>query len=104
MESMRRAALVMAIVYGLSLVAVCLAACFMPAVGEHGCCAPEEGIGTAQRDCCAVTPGVAHAAPALGPTAVGSSAVAPVAVLASVPSRPASCPALSPSPPLVLRV
>src|SRR5262245_53848880 len=101
---MRRTALLTAMVYGFSFVAVCLAACFMPAVAEHGCCAPEEGISAAPRDCCAVTPAVIHGAAAVGTIGVASYPVAPLAVDTPLPAPRASQPSLSPSPPLVLRV
>jgi hypothetical protein len=107
MGEMRRVVtLGVAVGYGLSFVAVCLAACLMgPMVADHACCAGQDGIRTADQDCCAVTAGLAHA---------GSSAaiVLPTSFVAS----PSVATVLQPlvgattavevasSPPLVLRV
>jgi hypothetical protein len=63
MVGMRRAGIfVVALGYGLSFVAVCLAACLMgPMVADHACCAGDDGIRASDGDCCSVTPGIAHA-------------------------------------------
>jgi hypothetical protein len=107
MITMRRAGiLIVAVGYGLSFVAVCLAACLMgPMVADHACCAGEDGIRTADRDCCSVTPGVAHAGANVTP-------VLPVTLVAPAPASAAiHAPAaaelrieFASSPPLVLRV
>jgi hypothetical protein len=104
---MRRIAILgLAASYGLSFVAVCLAACLMGSPAGHACCATEseQTVRAADSDCCSVTAGiscatvfVADAAPAVetvassldGPTT--SSPVAPFATVA-------------PSPPLILRI
>jgi hypothetical protein len=106
MDEMRRAGVVLlAIGYGLSFVAVCLAACLMgPALADHACCPGEDGIRAADRDCCSVTPGVSHggaqAVATLPPLAVDS----PVNVAVPPPVAPAALVTVSTSPPLILRV
>jgi hypothetical protein len=107
MCGMRRAGiLLLAIGYGLSFVAVCLAACLMgPMVADHSCCAGDDGIRARDRDCCSVTPGVTHAGDNV-------ATVLPTVFLASVPPTAVTHPLagdpipveFAPSPPLVLRV
>jgi hypothetical protein len=106
MEEMRRIVIsAVAVGYGLSFVAVCLAACLMgPMVADHACCAGDDGIRASDQDCCSVTPGISHGGSAVAPAApaiVHSTSFA-AGVLDPVSfARPA---AASPSPPLVLRV
>jgi hypothetical protein len=107
MGEMRRAVILgVAVGYGLSFVAVCLAACLMgPMVADHACCAGDEGIRAADQDCCSVTPGLAHAgsgaAIVLPTTFVASPSVATVLqpLVGSVTAVEVAS-----SPPLVLRV
>lgn len=107
MGGMRRAGiLLVAVGYGVSFVAVCLAACLMgPMVTDHACCAGDDGIRAADQDCCSVTPGLAHSGP--------SVAIVLPATFVAAPSIPAVFEPLvgavayveaAPSPPLVLRV
>lgn len=107
MGGMRRAGiLLVALGYGFSFVAACLAACLMgPMLADHSCCAGEDGIRAVDSDCCSVTPGVAHGArdaaiaspPLIGFTPHQGAFVQPVAVQPTAAEVAAS-------PPLVLRV
>jgi hypothetical protein len=106
MDEMRRIGiLVLALGYGLSFVAVCLAACLMgPAIADHACCPGEDGIRAADRDCCSVTPGVSHDGAQVAATLPNLAGDAPFNV--AVPPHVAPVPliAVSTSPPLILRV
>jgi hypothetical protein len=95
--------------YALSFVVVCLAACLAPSsAGEHACCPEGEGWSVRAADCCSVVPGVAGAgagacAPCARPApAVLAVAAVPALVAAGPERRPPL--AVTPSPPLVLRV
>jgi len=107
MDEMRRTGiLVVAVLYGLSFVAVCLAACLMgPMVADHACCAGEDGIRAADGDCCSVTPGVAHAGVHVATSLTTAFVAAPLpalvtrALVVGVTSVE-----FAPSPPLILRV
>jgi hypothetical protein len=107
MNAMRRASiLIVAVGYGLSFVAVCLAACLMgPMVADHACCAGEDGIRTSDQDCCAVTPGVAHAGASVAPV-LPPALMAPAPALTPIPAPDAAALRIdfASSPPLVLRV
>ena len=106
MERMRGIGiLAVALGYGLSFVAVCLAACLMaPAMADHSCCPGDDGIRASDGDCCSVTPGVSHGGAMLS-GAVPSSAAGPVfAAAVQVPTPFLHPVAVSASPPLVLRV
>ena len=107
MDVMRRAVvLLVAVGYGLSFVAVCLAACLMgPMVADHACCAGEDGIRAADQDCCSVTPGVAHAGTHVAanlPVAFDAT-LSPFLVVQTVAAGVTTV-EFSSSPPLVLRV
>jgi hypothetical protein len=107
MTEMRRAAiLLVALGYGLSFVAVCLAACLMgPTVADHACCAGDDGIRASDGDCCSVTPGVAHSGVHVTtslPTAFVGAPL-PTLVTRALVVRVTSAEIAS-SPPLVLRV
>lgn len=106
MDRMRRVVILAAALgYGLSFVAVCLAACLMgPTVSDHGCCPTDDGIRAADRDCCSVTPGVSHQAAQVSdavPTVAAERSFAPTLRLPVTVVAPV---ATSASPPLVLRV
>jgi hypothetical protein len=102
----RTSILLLAAGYGLSFVAVCLAACLAgPAAAEHACCDGEDGFRAAARDCCVVTPGVSPAATHVPPaTPVVFSLPIYVAVLLPPVITNAGPATLAASPPLVLRV
>jgi hypothetical protein len=106
MNVMRRTGtLLVALGYGFSFVVVCLAACLMaPAVADHGCCPGEDGIRTADRDCCSVTPGVSHGATHVADTSAVRADFATLVVTVSAPVVPPTPVSVSTSPPLVLRV
>jgi hypothetical protein len=106
MDRVRRTGvLLLAIGYGLSFVAVCLAACLMgPAVADHGCCPGEDGIRAADRDCCSVTPGVSHGGAQVAATLPTLAVDSPFKVGAPPPVAPAVPVTVSTSPPLILRV
>ena len=106
MDAVRRIGiLVLALGYGLSFVAVCLAACLMgPAVSEHACCPSDDGIRTADRDCCSVTPGVSHGGAQIAATLPRPAVDSPFKVAGPPPVSPAVPVTVSPSPPLILRV
>src|SRR5262249_5379335 len=102
---MRRiAVLAVTFAYGFSFVAACLAACLLPAApAGHACCATEDGIRPLATDCCSITPGITHSAPA------GAAAPRPAALVAATGAAPKPAAivlrvAVSTSPPLVLRV
>lgn len=107
MNSMRRAsAFGLALGYSLSWVLVCLSACMaLSASAEHACCARQEGISAAKRDCCStaptVTPQVSLVAdvPQATAAAVAPDLMAPRTFLAPVTAVRAAA-----SPPPVLRV
>jgi hypothetical protein len=106
MEAMHRiGVLAVALGYGLSFVALCLAACLMsPAIADHSCCAGDEGIRASDGDCCSVTPGVSHGG-AMLTGAVSRGAVEPVfAAAIHLPATFLQPVAVSASPPLILRV
>src|SRR5436190_23661863 len=106
MERMRRIGiLALALGYGLSFVAVCLAACLMgPAMADHGCCVGDDGIRAADGDCCSVTLGVTHGS-AIATASAVTSVQAPLFMAhvktSVVVVQPVTA---APSPPLVLRV
>jgi hypothetical protein len=106
MDPMRRTGiLVVAVGYGLALVAMCLSACLMgPAVADHACCPGEDGIRAAERDCCSVTPGVSHGGAQLTATLSVLAADAPFTFTVPPPIVPALPITVSASPPLILRV
>jgi hypothetical protein len=106
MDEMRRAGiLVLALGYGVSFVAVCLAACLMgPAVADHGCCPGDEGIRAADRDCCSVTPSVSHGGAQVAATLPTLVVDSPFKIALPPPVAPAVPVAVSSSPPLILRV
>ena len=107
MSTMKRAGiLIVAVGYGLSFVAVCLAACLMgPMVADHACCAGEDGIRGADRDCCSVTPGVTHAGANVTPALPAAlAAPAPASAAPHIQAAAAFRIELASSPPLVLRV
>src|SRR6266481_6075489 len=91
MDAMRRAGiLLIAMGYGLSFVAVCLAACLMgAAVADHGCCAGEDGIRAADGDCCSVMPGVSHGGTQVAATLPTLAGDAPFNVAVQLPVAPA---------------
>ena len=95
----------LALGYGLSFAAVCLAACLMPAmVTDHACCAGEDGIRATDRDCCSVTPALSSGTSALA-HAVPTTFADPLFAAAVVPPVSFAGPvAASASPPLVLRI
>jgi hypothetical protein len=104
---MRRAsAFGLALGYSLSWIMVCLSACMAQAApSEHACCAQEEGMSAAKRDCCSTAPTVTSHAPVVSdvpPAAAAEVArqrIAPHTALAPVRAVRAAA-----SPPLVLRV
>lgn len=103
---MRRfGALVLALGYGLSFVAVCLAACLTgPAMADHACCPSDDGIRAADRDCCSVTPGVSHGGAQVAatlPTFAGETPLNVAVPPQAVPTAPVT---VSSSPPRILRV
>jgi len=102
----RTSILLLAAGYGLSFVAVCLAACLAaPAAAEHACCDGDDGFRAAARDCCVVTQGVSPAATHVAPaTSVVLSLPVYVAVLLPPVVTNAARAPLAASPPLVLRV
>jgi len=106
MSVMRRTGtLLVALGYGFSFVVVCLAACLMaPAMADHGCCPGEDGIRTADRDCCSVTPGVSHASTHVADASAVKPDFVTLVVTVSAPVAPPIPVAVSTSPPLVLRV
>ena len=106
MDQMRRIGiLVVALGFGLSFVAVCLAACLTgPAFADHGCCPGEDGMKAAEGDCCSVTPGVSHGGPQVAATLPAITAVAPSTTAVPPLVAPAKPVAVSTSPPFVLRV
>jgi len=106
MDRVRRTGvLLLAIGYGLSFVAVCLAACLMgPAAADHGCCPGEDGIRAADRDCCSVTPGVSHGGAQVAATLPTLAVDSPFKVTAPLPVAFAVPITVSTSPPLILRV
>jgi hypothetical protein len=108
MNVMRRVGILLVVVgYGLSFVAVCLAACLAgPMASDHACCGGDAGIRPADRDCCSVTSAVAHAetqAPAAVPMVALPASfqlpVVPPSHLAATAARPFSA-----SPPPILRI
>jgi hypothetical protein len=106
MDEMRRIGiLVLALGYGLSFVAVCLAACLMgPAIADHACCPGEDGIRAADRDCWSVTPGVSHGGAQVAatlPTLAGETPINRAVESQAVPAAPVT---VSTSPPRILRV
>ena len=105
-EEMRRiGTLVVALGYGLSFVAVCLAACLMgPAVADHGCCPSDDGIRAADRDCCSVTPGVSHGGAHVADALPMLATVSAVPVSIVPPIAPTTPVTIATSPPLILRV
>ena len=93
-----------AVAYGLSFVAVCLATCLMPVAADHACCATGDSIRAADQDCCSITPGVSHGTDSAAPQA---KTVPPstVETMASIPLLHESADVrASASPPLVLRI
>lgn len=106
MEHMRRvAALALALGYGLSFVAACLAACLVgPAMDDHACCAGDgTTMAAASRACCSSTPGIAHGgAMAAAAPLILHQALFGADVQTPEAHRPAAT--VSPSPPLVLRI
>lgn len=102
---MRLLSAIMAVTYALAFVLVCLSACLAPATAAHGCCADDPGLRTPAVDCCKVVSGVSGAAPAgPGPSPVSCAAPPRVDVLSAALPLGAARPAISSSPPLVLRV
>jgi len=97
---------VLAALYALSFVVVCLGTCFAADMApDHSCCTGDEGFRAAARDCCSVVPGRGEAPPAvqgLAPATVQTTFVtaigSPVGLSLCAPLAPA------PSPPLVLRI
>ena len=102
----RTSILLLAAGYGLSFVAVCLAACLAGSpAAEHACCDGEDGFRASAHDCCVLTQGVspapAHVAPA---TSVVFPLPAYVAGLLPPVVTNAGPATLAASPPLVLRI
>jgi hypothetical protein len=94
----------LAVGYGVSFVAVCLAACLTGPAADHACCPTDDGLRAADKDCCSVTPGVSHGGAATPVvvsrlTAIPTLVVElPVAYADLAPVRAAA------SPPLILRI
>jgi len=106
MDGMRRTGIVLvAVGYGLAFVAVCLSACLMgAAVTDHGCCAGDDGIRAADRDCCSVTPGVSHGGTQVAAPLSSAAVLSGFAVAVLPPVAPAAPVTIATSPPLILRV
>ena len=101
-----RATSVLAVLYALSFVVVCLGTCFAADTAkEHDCCKSQEGFRVAARDCCTVIPGRSETPPAVAAPAPVAVLVLPVAVpVAAADPRLNAPPASAASPPLVLRI
>jgi hypothetical protein len=89
--------------YAVCFIVVCFGACLAPEpAAEHGCC-QGEGLRAASRDCCSVMPGTSQAPVVVTdeapPTLVPHLVAAPAAHRRLAPAV-----ALTPSPPLVLRI
>jgi len=103
---MRPLSAVLALAYGLSFLAICLVGCLDTAPAEHGCCSGEQGLSAAgaQKDCCTVVPGLSGKCfnPEVFPLSA-SSIAREMALMTSLPHRPARPPATA-DPPLILRI
>jgi hypothetical protein len=97
---------VLAALCAFSFVVVCLGTCFAGDMGAgHSCCAGDEGVGVAARDCCLVVPGRGVAPQVVEAPAPAAIQVPPLAVLGTLVWPPLSAPlASAASPPLVLRI
>jgi hypothetical protein len=104
---MRRIAVLgLALSYGLSFVAVCLAACLMGPSVDHRCCATEseQTVCAVDSDCCSVTAGVSCAMVFVADAAPAVETMVPSSFDRTTSSPFASFVTLAPSPPLVLRI
>ena len=102
----RRATSVLAVMYALSFVVVCLGTCFAgDTAKEHDCCKGEEGFRVVARDCCSVVPGRSETPPAVAAPALVVVLASPAVVpFAAADQRLTAPPAAAASPPLVLRI
>lgn len=101
-----RGTAVLALMYSISFIVVCLATCFAAdASPDHACCAGSDGFRAVVRDCCSVVPGLSERTQ----TVVTPAAIAVLMLRAALPVAPidrflSAPPAKAVSPPLVLRI